>query len=100
MIKKERDIATAAAAESGKPPNIVEKMIEGGVQKFLKSVSLLGQAFVKNDKQSVEAVLKSHGASISDFVLYVVGEGIEKKSSDFAAEVRAQVSSASSAKSH
>jgi elongation factor Ts len=100
MIKKERDIATAAAAKSGKPPNIVEKMIEGGVQKFLKSVSLLGQAFVKNDKQSVEAVLKSHGASISDFVLYVVGEGIEKKSSDFAAEVRAQVSSASSAKSH
>lgn len=96
MIKKERDIATAAAAESGKPPNIVEKMIEGGVQKFLKSVTLLGQPFVKDDKLSVEAVLKSRGASISSFVLYVVGEGVEKKSTDFAAEVMAQVSSAKS----
>ena len=93
-IKRERDIAAAIAAESGKPPNIVEKMIEGGVQKFLNKVTLLGQAFVKNDKQTVEAVLKSQGASVSRFVLYVVGEGIEKKSGDFAAEVMAQVSAA------
>jgi len=94
LIKKERDIAAASAAASGKPPNIVEKMIEGGVQKYLKQVTLLGQAFVKDDKQTVEAVLKSKGASISQFVLYVVGEGIEKKSGDFAAEVAAQVSKA------
>jgi elongation factor Ts len=93
-IKKERDIATAQAAASGKPPNIVEKMIEGGVQKYLKQVTLLGQGFVKDEKQSVEAVLKAKGASISSFVLYVVGEGIEKKSGDFAAEVREQVSKA------
>ncbi|HKW39071.1 MAG TPA: translation elongation factor Ts [Burkholderiales bacterium] len=94
LIKKERDIATAAAAASGKPPNIVEKMIEGGVQKYLKQVTLLGQGFVKDEKQSVEAVLKTKGASISSFALYVVGEGIEKKSGDFAAEVMAQVSKA------
>lgn len=93
-IKKERDIATAQAAASGKPPNIVEKMIEGGVQKYLKQVTLLGQGFVKDDKQSVEAVLKTKGASISSFVLYVVGEGIERKSGDFAAEVMEQVSKA------
>ena len=93
-IKKERDIATAQAAASGKPPNIVEKMIEGGVQKYLKQVTLLGQGFVKDEKQSVEAILKAKGASISSFVLYVVGEGIEKKSGDFAAEVMEQVSKA------
>jgi elongation factor Ts len=94
-IKRERDIAAAIAAESGKPADIVEKMIDGGVQKFLSKVTLLGQAFVKNDKQSVEVALKSHGASVARFVLYVVGEGIEKKSSDFAAEVMAQVSAVS-----
>src|SRR6266699_3465809 len=93
-IKRERDIAAAIAAESGKPANIVEKMVEGGVQKFLNRVTLLGQAFVKNDKQSVETMLKSQGASVARFVLYVVGEGIEKKSKDFAAEVMAQVSAA------
>jgi len=91
LVKKERDIAAAKAAESGKPANIVEKMVEGSVQKFLKEVALLGQPFVKDDKQSIEALLKSKGASVSRFVLYVVGEGIEKKSSDFAAEVMAQV---------
>ena len=94
LIKKERDIAVATAANSGKPANIAEKMIEGGVQKFLKQVTLLGQGFVRDEKQSVEAVLKAKGASVSRFVLYVVGEGIEKKSSDFAAEVMAQVSMA------
>lgn len=90
LIRKERDIAAAKAAESGKPANIAEKMVEGSVQKFLKEVTLLGQPFVKDDKQTVEVLLKSRGASVARFVLYVVGEGIEKKSADFAAEVMAQ----------
>ncbi len=96
LVGKERDIAAAKAAESGKPANIVEKMVEGGVQKFLKEVTLLGQVFVKDPtgKQTVEALLKAKGASVSGFILYVVGEGIEKKTGDFAAEVRAQVSAA------
>jgi elongation factor Ts len=93
-VQKERDIAAAKAAESGKPANIVEKMVEGAVQKFLKEVTLLGQPFVKNDKQTVEQLLKSKGASVAGFVLYVVGEGIEKKKDDFAAEVMAQVGGA------
>jgi elongation factor Ts len=96
LVKKERDIAAAKAAESGKPANIAEKMVEGSVQKFLKEVTLLGQIFVKDPagKQTIEALLKAKGATLSRFVLYVVGEGIEKKSSDFASEVRAQVSAA------
>jgi elongation factor Ts len=96
LVKKERDIAAAKAAESGKGADIVGKMVEGSVQKFLKEVTLLGQVFVKDPagKQTVEALLKSTGASVSRFVLYVVGQGIEKKSGDFAAEVRAQVSAA------
>jgi elongation factor Ts len=96
LIKRERDIAAAKAAESGKPANIVEKMIDGGVQKFLGEVTLLGQAFIKDPtgRQTVDALLKAKGASVSRFILYVVGEGLEKKSSDFAAEVRAQVSAA------
>jgi len=88
-IAAERSVAEQKAAESGKPAEIVAKMVEGSVQKFLKEVTLLSQPFVKNDKQSVEQMLKEKGASISRFVLYVVGEGIEKKSSDFAAEVAA-----------
>jgi len=93
LVKRERDIARAKAAESGKPADIVEKMVEGSVQKYLKEVTLLGQVFVKDPagKQTVEALLKARGASVSCFVLYVVGEGIEKRSSDFAAEVMAQV---------
>ena len=96
LVEKERSIAAAKAAESGKPANIVEKMVEGSVQKFLKEVTLLGQPFVRDPtgKQTVEALLKASGASVSRFVLYVVGEGIEKKSGDFAAEVMAQVSKA------
>ncbi len=90
LIKKERDIAAAKAAESGKPPNIVEKMVEGSVQKYLKEVTLLGQPFVKDNKQTIEVLLKSKSASVSRFVLFVVGEGIERKSTDFAAEVLAQ----------
>jgi elongation factor Ts len=94
LVEKERSIAAAKAAESGKPADIVAKMVEGSVQKFLKEVTLLGQPFVKNDKQTVETLLKASKASVSRFVLYVVGEGIEKKSGDFAAEVMAQVSKA------
>jgi elongation factor Ts len=94
LVKKERDIAAAKAAESGKPANIVEKMVEGSVQKFLREVTLLGQPFVKNDKQSVEQLLKSKGATVAGFALYVVGEGIEKRKDDFVSEVMAQVGQA------
>jgi elongation factor Ts len=85
----ERSVARQKAAESGKPAEIVEKMVEGSVQKFLKEVALLSQPFVKNDKQSVAQMLKEKNASIAGFSLFVVGEGIEKKTSDFAAEVAA-----------
>ena len=93
-VEKERKVAAAKAAESGKPANIVEKMIEGSVAKYLKENTLLGQPFVKNDKQTVEQLLKSKGASIAGYTLYVVGEGIEKRKDDFAAEVRAQAAKA------
>jgi len=90
VIERERKIKTAQAAESGKPANIVEKMVEGGVAKFIAEVTLLGQAFVKGDgKQTVGELVKSQGAVVNDFVLFVVGEGIEKKKDDFAAEVAA-----------
>ncbi len=94
LIEREREIARQKAAESGKPANIVEKMVEGSVQKYLKEVTLLGQPFVKDDKQTVGQLLKSKGAQVDRFVLYVVGEGIEKKSTDFAAEVMAQAAAA------
>jgi len=94
VVEKEREIATAKAAESGKPANIVEKMVEGSVQKFLREVALLGQPFVKNDKQSVEQLLNSKGATVTGFALYIVGEGIEKKKDDFVSEVMAQVGQA------
>jgi elongation factor Ts len=94
LIQREREIAQQKAAESGKPANIIEKMVEGSVQKFLKEVTLLGQPFVKDDKITVEQLLKSKAASVARFVLYVVGEGIEKKQSDFAAEVAAQAAQA------
>lgn len=85
----ERSVARQKAAESGKPPEIVEKMVEGAVQKYLKEVALLSQPFVKNDKQTVGQMLKEKGAVVNGFELFVVGEGIEKKVSDFAAEVAA-----------
>ena len=94
LIQKERDIATAKAAESGKPPEIVAKMVEGSVAKYLKEVTLLGQPFVKDDKQTIEQLLKSKSASVARFVIYIVGEGIEKKQTDFAAEVAAAVKGA------
>lgn len=94
LIEKERSVATAKAAESGKPADIAAKMIEGSVQKYLKEVSLLNQTFVKNDKQTVEQMLKAANTTIKGFTLYVVGEGIEKRADDFAAEVAAQVAAA------
>ena len=97
LIEKERSVAAAKAAESGKPADIVTKMVEGSVQKYLKEVSLFNQSFVKNDKQTVEQMLKAAGTTVKAFTLYVVGEGIEKKVDDFAAEVAAQVAAAQSA---
>jgi elongation factor Ts len=94
FIARERSVATAKAAESGKPAEIAAKMIEGSVQKYLKEVSLFDQPFVKNDKQTVEQMLKSVQTKVHSFTLYVVGEGIEKKVDDFAAEVAAQVAAA------
>ena len=75
-------------------PEIVAKRIEGGVQKYLKEVSLHNQTFVKNDKQTVEQMLKEKATAVKSFTLYVVGEGIEKKVDDFAAEVAAQIAAA------
>ncbi len=94
LIEKERSVAAAKAAESGKPADIATKMVEGSVQKYLKEVSLFNQSFVKNDKQTVEQMLKAAATTVSAFTLYVVGEGIEKKVDDFAAEVAAQVAAA------
>jgi elongation factor Ts len=96
LVEKERKIAAEKAAESGKPAEIVAKMVEGSVQKFLKEVSLLDQVFVKaaDGKQTVAAYLKSAGTSLKSFTMFVVGEGIEKKQDDFAAEVAAQVAAA------
>jgi elongation factor Ts len=90
LVEKERKIAAAKAAESGKPASIMEKMVEGSVQKFLREVTLLGQPFVRNDKQTVEQLLKAAKASLGSFVFFVVGEGIEKKKDDFVSEVMAQ----------
>lgn len=84
---KEREILKARAAESGKPPEIIAKMIEGGINKYLAEISLLGQPFVKDDKQTVEKMLAARKASLFGYAFFVVGEGIEKKSMDFAAEV-------------
>ena len=104
LVERERSVAAAKAAEdaavavaAGKPEQsaeIVAKRIDGGVQKYLKEVSLFNQAFVKNDKQTVEQMLKSVSTTVKGFTLYVVGEGIEKKVDDFAAEVAAQVAAA------
>lgn len=104
LVAKERSVAAAKAAEdaavavaAGKPvqsDEIVAKRIEGGVQKYLKEVSLFNQSFVKNDKQTVEQMLKAAATTVKSFTLYVVGEGIEKKVDDFAAEVAAQVAAA------
>ena len=107
LIDKERSIASQKAAEDaekakaeGKAPQsaeIVSRRVEGSVQKYLKEVSLLNQSFVKNDKQTVEQMLKERATSVHGFTLYVVGEGIEKRVDDFAAEVAAQVAAAKGA---
>ena len=90
LIERERKIAAARAAESGKPANIVEKMVEGAVAKYLAEVTLLGQPFVKGDgKQTIGQLLKASNAGVAAFTMYIVGEGIEKKKDDFAAEVAA-----------
>ena len=104
LVARERSVAAAKAAEAaaeavaaGKPvqsDEIVAKRIDGGVQKYLKEVSLFNQSFVKNDKQTVEQMLKERATKVAGFTLYVVGEGIEKKVDDFAAEVAAQVAAA------
>ena len=90
VLERERKIARAKAEESGKPPAMIDKIVEGSVQKYIKEVTLLEQAFVKNDKETISQLLKNNQASINAFVLYVVGEGMEKKVTDFAAEVAAQ----------
>ena len=99
LIEKERSVAAAKAAESGKPADISAKMVEGSVQKYLKEVSLADQVFVKaaDGKQTVAAMLKGANTTVKGFTMYVVGEGIEKKTDDFAAEVAAQVAAAKGA---
>ena len=97
LVEQERRIAEQKAAESGRPADILTKMVEGSVKKFLKEVSLLDQVFVKDDKLTVSEMLKKSNTSIKAFTLYVVGEGVEKKSDDFAAEVAAQVAAAQKA---
>lgn len=94
LIETERRIARQKAIESGKPEAILDKIAEGATQKYLKEVTLLGQGFVKDDKLSVEALLKQRNARVASFALFVVGEGIEKKQTDFAAEVAAQAAAA------
>lgn len=91
LIAKEREIFTAQAAESGKPAEIVEKMVDGRVKKYLKENTLVGQPFVKDPDQTVEQLLKKAGASVASFVRIEVGEGIEKKTENFADEVMAQI---------
>lgn len=89
LIDTERRVAIEKAKEAGKPEAMLDKIAEGTVQKFLKEVTLLSQPFVKDDKQTIEQLLKSKGASVASFTMYVVGEGIEKVVTDFAAEVAA-----------
>jgi len=91
VLDKERDIAKAQAEASGKPAEIIEKMVLGKVNKFLKESTLLGQSFIKDDSLSVEKYLKSANASVSKFIRYEVGEGLEKRSENFADEVQKQI---------
>ncbi|MCC6531480.1 MAG: elongation factor Ts [Burkholderiales bacterium] len=89
LVARERNIARARAEDDGKPANLLDRIADGAVNKFLSEVTLLGQAFVKDDKQTVEKLLKTRGASVHGFQIFVLGEGIEKKKSDFVAEVMA-----------
>ena len=90
QVAKEKEIFAAQAATSGKPANIVEKMVEGRLRKYFDEITLLGQPFVKDPEQSVEELLKTHQARAVRFERFELGEGIEKKSDDFVAEVMAQ----------
>lgn len=89
LIERERDIAKARALEAGKPENLLDKIVEGSINKFLAEVTLHGQPFVKDDKLTVEKLLTSKSAKVNNFQMFIVGEGIEKKVVDFAAEVAA-----------
>jgi elongation factor Ts len=90
VVERERQILAARAGESGKPAEIVAKMVEGGLNKFLAEITLLGQPFIKDDKQTIEKMLSARKAVLHGFAFLVVGEGMEKRSTDFAAEVMAQ----------
>jgi elongation factor Ts len=90
-LENERNIFSAQAAESGKPADIIEKMVEGRIKKYLKEITLLGQPFVKDPDQTIEKLLKSNNASVKRFIRFEVGEGIEKKQENFADEVMAQI---------
>ncbi|MBK30640.1 MAG: elongation factor Ts [Legionellales bacterium] len=90
ILDKEREIYMAQAQESGKPAEIIEKMVEGRIKKYIKEITLLGQSFVKDPEQSIEKILKSAEAKVISFVRYEVGEGIEKRSDNFAEEVMSQ----------
>lgn len=94
LIETERRVAIEKARENGKPEHLIEKIAEGSVNKFLKEVTLLSQPFVKDDSKSIGELLKSNGATVSAFALFVVGEGLEKRNDDFAAEVAAQAAAA------
>ncbi len=89
-LAKEREIYLAQAADSGKPPEIAEKMVAGRLKKYLTEVTLLGQPFVKDPDQSVAALLKARSAQVHGFVRFEVGEGLEKRTDDFVTEVMAQ----------
>ena len=90
ILDKEKEIYTAQAQESGKPADIVEKMVEGRLKKFIKEITLLGQPFVKDPEKSIEKILKSSDAKVLSFIRYEVGEGIEKRADNFAEEVMSQ----------
>jgi elongation factor Ts len=94
VLGREREVLTARAKESGKPPEIAAKMVEGGLAKFVNEITLLGQPFVKDDKQSVEKSVAARKGKILGYAFFVVGEGLEKRSDDFAAEVMAQAKAA------
>jgi len=91
LIEKEKEIFTAQAKESGKPADIIEKMVQGRIKKYLAAVTLLGQAFVKDPNTSVADLLQKEKAKVINFTRFVVGEGIEKKQDNFVEEVMAQV---------
>ena len=90
LLAKEKEILVAQAEESGKPPEIIEKMVGGRINKFLKEITLLGQPFVKDPDQTVAKLLESSGATVKNYIRYEVGEGLEKRNDNFAEEVMAQ----------